>query len=554
VARYNTGRLLRQTGEPLRAVEQLTAALALEPHAPHLQLELGMCFKALGRYAMAETHLREAARLSPHDPVIPNVLGNTSLLQGELQQAVAWLEQAILLRPDYAEAWNNIGSALLARGEVDAALAHYRQAIAIRPAWSGATSNVLLAENYLCEDPEALCDAHRRQGKMLQTLATPFSRTMHSRHTSRKLRLGFVSPDFRAHSVAWFLQAPFEHFDRSAFDIVCFSDVTCPDTVTKHLRSRVTEWHNIQNLTDDDVCRLIDHHRINILFDLAGHTAGNRLGVFARQPAPVQTSWLGYPNTTGLQAIHYRLTDTRADPPGAADTCHTETLVRLPDGFLCYTPGPDCPTVTEPPCLENGYITFGSFNVLAKLSNHCLQVWCTILQHLPGTRLILKSAGLNDASSRALLLRRFGSYGIDPDRIDLLPRTTSYRTHMECYRSIDVALDTFPYNGTTTTCEALWMGVPVITVAGNRHAGRVGTSLLWQAGLQRLVARDDAHFARLAEEMTASIDELVILRRMLRGQLAAGPMCDGARFTRQLETACREMAAHAPVDGTIKPR
>jgi predicted O-linked N-acetylglucosamine transferase (SPINDLY family) len=264
------------------------------------------------------------------------------------------------------------------------------------------------------------------------------------------------------------------------------------------------------------------------------------------QPAPVQASYLGYPNTTGLTTVSYRITDKWADPPEPAGNQYTENLVRLPGGFLCYTPPASCPETATPPVLSNKYITFGSFNVLAKISDHCLEVWCAVLKQAPASRLLLKSAGLQDSKTQEYQLNRFSRFGIDPGRIEMAPRTSDFGSHMQLYNKVDISLDTLPYNGTTTSCESLWMGVPVITLAGNRHAGRVGTSLLKQVGLSELVAADPNGYVSVAGKLAHDIDHLGRLRHSLRERMAASSLCDGIRFTRELEGAFRQMPGKPP--------
>jgi len=420
-------------------------------------------------------------------------------------------------------------------------LENYRLATTLKPEWQGAASNILLAENYICEDPARLFANHRAWGETIsgETRPAPFSGRGKD---NTRTRIGYISPDFRAHSVAWFLTAHLRHYDKTEFEIVCFSDVASPDRTTQEIKALVDGWHNIFGKSDQDVTALIQSTGIDLLVDLAGHTANNRLAVFERRPAPVQASYLGYPNTTGLTSVHYRISDEWVDPPGSADRYFTEKLVRLPGGFLCYTPPAGYPEPAMPAVLSNRYITFGSFNVLAKLSDHCLESWCAILKQTPGSRLLLKSAGLQDNRTREYQSNRFSRLGIDPDRIELVPRTTDFRSHMQLYNRVDISLDTFPYNGTTTICESLWMGVPIITLAGNRHAGRVGNSLLNQAGLGELVAADTNGYQSLAGELANDTGRLCRLHQSLRGRMACSSLCDSSRFTAELEAAFREMS------------
>jgi predicted O-linked N-acetylglucosamine transferase (SPINDLY family) len=310
--------------------------------------------------------------------------------------------------------------------------------------------------------------------------------------------------------------------------------------MTERLKQRSHHWHNIRGKTDDDVAALIRADAIDILIDLAGHTENNRLPVFARKPAPVQVTYLGYPNTTGLRTIDYRLTDIEADPPGQ-EPYHTEQLVRLPHGFLCYTSPPDAPAVTALPTSTVGHVTFGSFNNLAKMTPEVIGLWAQILKAIPGSRLVIKNKSMKDGPTRERYLALFRETGITEDRLDFVAWIPEAADHLGAYAHVDIALDTFPYNGTTTTCEALWMGVPVITLAGERHAARVGVSLLTRVGLTELIAQSPEEYVKLAVELAADTERLVQLRAGMRERMKHSPLCDAKSFTRDLETAYRGM-------------
>jgi predicted O-linked N-acetylglucosamine transferase (SPINDLY family) len=293
-------------------------------------------------------------------------------------------------------------------------------------------------------------------------------------------------------------------------------------------------------MNHQDVCARIGHDEIDILVDLAGHAGNSRLPVFFMKPAPIQVTYLGYPNTTGFSAMDYRLTDGIADPPDQ-DRFYTERLYRLPECFLCYRPPPETPLSPVPPADKNGYITFGSFNNFPKISGDTVCLWAGILHRVKNSRLVIKSKQLIDPAICERLLQLFAIYGIGADRLELRTHSPSLESHLSCYNGIDIALDTFPYNGTTTTCEALWMGVPVITLAGDRHASRVGASLLAQAGLTGLVAQSAEHYISLAAFLAGNISPLSKLKTGLRGMIAQSPLCDGAGFTKKIEKAYGEM-------------
>jgi predicted O-linked N-acetylglucosamine transferase (SPINDLY family) len=294
-------------------------------------------------------------------------------------------------------------------------------------------------------------------------------------------------------------------------------------------------------MNDDQLAAQIREDGIDILVDLAGHTSGHRLGAFARKPAPLQVSWLGYPDTTGLSAIDYRLTDSIVDPPGAADGFSSERLVRLPDGFHCYTPSDAAPDVAPLPAEKNGFVTFGSFNNLSKVNRGVLDAWADVLGRISGSRLVLKSRWLHMPEVCERIRKLLEQRGVARDRIELVAKLPTSAEHLALYGDIDIALDTFPYNGATTTCEALWMGVPVVTLAGDRHAARLGASMLSRVGLEGLVADRPQDYVEAATRLATDLPALARLRADLRGRVAASPLCDGPGFTRQLEAAFRTM-------------
>ena len=539
-ANYNLGRTSRLAGDLQTAIASLTAALSADGESTPVLLELGLALKNSGNGSEALRYLLKAVKLQPDNPVIYNIIGNVYQFTGELTNAISSYRTAIQLKPDFAEAYNNLGSTYIARGDVYTAMAFYQEAVKLQPHWNGAASNALLAENYISSSQEYLYALHVRWGSSLK----PDTRLegMNTRISpTPKTRVGLISPDFRAHSVSWFLLSFLQHYDHDAFHVTCFSDTGCPDQITSKIRSLADDWENICGLASGEVVRLIRESDIDILIDLAGHTANNRLDVFAMRPAPVQVTYLGYPNTTGLGAIDYRITDFLADPPGDADRLHTEKLIRLPDCFLSYTPSAESPECSRGPVADNDYITFGSFNVLAKISEECVTAWSAILDRIKESRLVLKSAGLDDADTREFISERFRIYGIDPWRITMMPRTEGLNAHLLNYNRIDIALDTFPYNGTTTTCESLWMGVPVICLSGNRHAGRVGLSLLTQIGLKELIAESMDEYITNATRLAGNRHQLQAYRETLRERMTGSPVCDGWKFTRSLETAFSDM-------------
>lgn len=355
------------------------------------------------------------------------------------------------------------------------------------------------------------------------------------------MKIGYVSGDFRRHSVANFLMPVFVNHDRTAFEIYCFSNNASNDDVTERLTGAVDHWRRISGLDDEAAAKMIEEDKIDILVDLSGHTAHNRLSLFARRPAPTQVTWLGYPGSTGVDAIGFRLVDAITDPPGEAYNYYCEELVRLEKGFLCYAPLDPAPA----PAVRSagsGRVRFGSFNNPAKLSPATLDLWGRLLGAVDGSELVLKGRPFADPQVRRMLLKRFQERGIAEDRIALLEHMADPGRHMAAYGEMDIALDPFPYNGTTTTCEALWMGVPVVTLLGNRHSARVGASLLTQVGLEDLIAADVEDYIHIAAGLAADPALRAVLRSTLRERMASSPLCDGPGFTRRLEAVYRRMS------------
>ena len=357
----------------------------------------------------------------------------------------------------------------------------------------------------------------------------------------RRLRIGYVSGDFCRHSVAYFLQPLLRNHDHEAVEVFCYAEVARPDDKTQRLREFADQWLTTVGMTDDALAKRITEDRIDILIDLAGHTGKNRLRVFARKPAPIQVTWLGYPNTTGLSSIDYRLVDDITDPESVCDTFASETLMRLQGGFLCYDPVADAPQPALPPSLTTGGVTFGSFNNPAKISNATLDVWAALLVRRPDARLLLKGLPFADADTRASLLARLGERSVAAERIELIAWSPSPADHLALYHRVDIALDTFPYNGTTTTCEALWMGVPVVVRRGDRHASRVGASLLSQIDLTDFIASSAEEYVEIALRLANDPARLSDLRHSLRPRMAASSLCDGRTFARKIEAAFRIM-------------
>jgi protein O-GlcNAc transferase len=387
-------------------------------------------------------------------------------------------------------------------------------------------------------DARKLHERHVRYGELVSRTVPPSyrGRWRNTRDPERRLRVGYVSRNLSRHSVGYFVEPVIEHHDRSRYDVYCYYTHALSDDVTARIASAATVWRHLPGIAHDALAAIVEEDAIDVLVDLAGHTKMNSLPAFAREPAPVQITWLGYPDTTGLPSITYRVTDGVADPPGAADARNVEQLLRLPAPFICYRPPQDAPDVAP---RENGDIVFGSFNALVKVNEPLVALWSRVLAAVPRSRLVLKSALLENETARARLLERFAAHGIAADRVGMRAWSTDLGTHMAAYQDIDIALDTFPYNGTTTTCEALWMGVPVITLTGDVHMARVGATLLESVGLSALVARTPDEYVLAAASLASAAPRRAALRAGMRARLEASKLLDHAGYTRRLEAAYR---------------
>jgi predicted O-linked N-acetylglucosamine transferase (SPINDLY family) len=536
-ARSNLGFALARLGRMAEAAVELTAAAALNPGDAGLRNNLGLALTALGRGEEAHASFLEAIRL---DPGYPEAHSNLAVLferYGRTTESIFSSMEALRLRPDYPEAHHNLANAFKSQGRHDEALTHYREALRLKPDYPEAHSALLFTLCYPAAlSPEQLFAEHAAFGAAHSFPAAPHD---NDPDPQRALRIGYISADLRDHAVARFIEPVLKHHDRSRFLICCYSNVSVPDATSTRLMGLAGRFVNLAGMPDHEAAALIRRDRIDILVDLSGHTAGNRLTLFARKPAPVQVTWLGYPQTTGLNAMDYRITDAVSDPPGESERFHTERLLRLPDTFSCFAPPAEAPPVGVLPALSRSAISFGSFNNPAKITQETVELWAGALRLVTGSRMLIKGYALADAGSRARLLGLFEAQGIDAGRLELRGNTAGYREHLQLYGAVDIALDCYPYNGTTTTCEALWMGVPVVTLAGRSHRSRVGAALLQSVGLSSLVADSPQNFPGLAAALAQDLERLARLRGALRQRMAGSPLTDGAGFTGHLEAAYR---------------
>jgi predicted O-linked N-acetylglucosamine transferase (SPINDLY family) len=543
-----TGEFYNQFGIDLlgqrRNVEAEAAfrrALRLAPRlAPAVQ-NLGAALAAQERLDDAIAAERRAVKLDPNSAAAWNNRAVFEGSGGDFAAARRAVLRALQLEPDHPDALNTLAQIRLEEGDAAAAVGLLRRVLGRQPLHRAAGGALLMDQIYLAAAPTAAALAEAKTiASHLRPEGPPFSFEHHDRDGARRLRLGYVSGDFRRHSCSSFIAPLFAAHDPRAVELIAYSENPRDDAVTDALRTHVRAWHSIVGLGDSAVAELVHRDQIDILVDLAGHTAGNRLPVFALKPAPVQVTWLGYAATTGLAEIDYRLTDAQADPPGSgAEAAYTEQLWRLPDCFLAYQPD-----AATPPVARHGdetIVTFGSFNHLPKVTPEVVATWSDILRAVPGSRLIMKAKRLGDRDVARRYAALFADHGVAAERVEFIGWQAAPADHLALYHRIDVALDPFPYNGTTTTCEALWMGVPLITLAGAHHAGRVGASLLHAVGLESLIADSRDAYVELAVGLARAQEERAALRATLRDKLRASPLCDAPNFARRIESAFREM-------------
>jgi protein O-GlcNAc transferase len=477
---------------------------------------------------------------------------NAELLKGayachlgllEFEDGILILEQLLAIPGQQPEWFANLGDLYCYIGEVAKGISWYEQAISRATGtadYHRYVSKRLFALHYLPSiSPERIFQEHAKWGETF-SLVVPTIHYTNQPVADKQLKIGYLSPDFTYHAVLFFIQPVLAHHDQQQFSIYCYANVAVPDQATAQLRERhPVVWRDISRLTDAEAADLISHDGIDILVELAGHTQANRLPLLALKPAPVQVTWIGYPDSTGIRAIDYRITDSKADPSGNADLLHTEKLLRLPRTFLCYRPGTDFPAVSSSPFLSNGHITFGCLCSWSKVTPQIISLWGQILAGTPGSRLLLRARGVKADSIHGKLRAVMEELGVAQERIEVMPVARSIVGNISEYARIDIALDTSPYNGTTTTCEALYMGVPVITLHGDCHMARVGVSLLETVGLGQLVAESQEQYCSLAIGLAAEYKSLEGLRSVLRTALLHSPLCDASGFTKNLEQAFR---------------
>jgi predicted O-linked N-acetylglucosamine transferase (SPINDLY family) len=543
-AMVDKAQLLQNAGRLDEAISLYEAGLRIAPnHVPALN-NLGSCYLLKTRHGDAIRCFEAAAALWPKSPKPRNNIGAAFKEIGRIDDAIIQFQKAVEIDPAYADGYCNIGSAYASIAEHLPAIDAFRNALRIQPDFAAVGSNLLLTTLSPADlSPQQVFEEHRDWNRRhAEGLIGKLPAVMIDRSPDRRLKIGYVSPDFREHSVKYFIEGILAAHDRSQVQVHCYATGRRSDAVTGQLASLVDAWHPVANLNDRQLAEKIRNDQIDILVDLAGHTSDNRLLAFALKPAPVQVTYLGYPTTTGMSAIDFRLTDSICDPPGA-DAFYTEKLVRLPNAFFVYSDDRGKPFDPNLPADRNGYFTFGSFNSHTKMNDQTLQSWANILQAVPRSRLFMKARPIDNPSTRRKLLEFFTSRGITADRLDLRSWVTLPEHLALLGGGIDLMLDTFPYNGHTTTCQSLWMGAAVVTRAGDSFRSRVGKCILQHLDLPDLVADSQEQYEQIAISLANDWTRLRELRPTLRNRLANSPLCDAVGLTRNLESAYRRMAS-----------
>jgi protein O-GlcNAc transferase len=535
----NLGLALQALGQLEVAVSAYHKALEFKPDFAGAYNNLGSALEAQDQFALAIGAYRQAIELKPDLAEAYNNIGGILFKQDRFENAVETYQIALQLKPDYAEARSNLAGVLKDLGQFDAAIAEYRMALQLKPDLAHVHSNLIYSLYYHPRYDAAMILEECRQWNALHADSLkPFIRP----HTNnpdlqRRLKIGYVSADFWQHASAFFLHPLLSCHNHQIFEIYCYAQIAKPDSQTERLQAYADHWRSTTGMSDENLAQQIRQDQIDILVDLKLHTANNRLLVFARKPAPVQLTWLGYPGTTGLNTIDYRLTDPYLDPPGAADEPYTEKSIHLPETFWCYDPLDDQPPVNQLPALSNGYVTFGCLNQFRKVNEGVLELWMKLLHTVLHSRLLLF---VPQGQVRDRLLLQFQKAGIALTRVEFLDRQ-SRREYLNLYHRIDLSLDTFPCNGHTTGFDSLWMGVPFVTLVGTNAMGRAGWSQLCNLDLRELAADSPQKYVAIAAELAHNLPRLAKLRAALRDRMRQSPLMDAARFTRNVESVYRDI-------------
>ncbi len=533
-AAYNLANTLHALGRPREALLQYQRALALQPSHADAHNNMGNVYRELGELTRAAQAFDTAIRLRPAFVAAHNNAATLMRTLGRLDEAEAHLRNVLAIDPHHSATHNNLGTVLKDKGRIDDGIDCYRQALACDPCNVVAHSNLAYALTFQSEDHQPLLDECRRWSEMHEAACATHPPHENDATPTRRLRIGYVSPDFRNHCQTLFTVPLLSNHDREHFEIFCYSSVERPDDLTRRIARHADVWRDVRSLDDEELAQRIRDDRIDILLDLTMHMADGRPLLFARKPAPVQVAWLAYPGTTGIAAIDYRLTDAWLDPP-ESDAHYSEQSIRLADSFWCYDPLTNTPSVNPLPALSNGYVTFGCLNNPCKLTDRTLRLWSGVMREVDDARLLLMAP---EGDARVRLMQRLEQHGIDGERVRFVPFRPR-ADYLLNYHQIDIGLDTLPYNGHTTSLDSCWMGVPVVTRVGHTVVGRAGLSQAMNLGLSELAAHSDAQFVETAVRLARDLPRLAALRDSLRERLAASPLMNGERFAAQVEAVYR---------------
>ena len=534
---YNLSVAFESLGQLPQAEAALRAALRVKPDLAPAHLKLGAVLFAAGRIDEAIISFNQSVQLRPLEPWGYLNLGKSYRFQDKLDQAEAAFRKALVIAPDLAPAWNMLGSCLRTGGRIKDAIDAFARAVQLDPKLREAHSNLCYALYFDPQTPpQKIFDEHLAWArKFADPVAPAVSAHPNDRAPDRRLRIAYVSPNLRRHVVGLFMLPIIENHDWEHFEVTCYSDVASPDDLTARLKSRASVWRDTRALSDEQLANLVREDGIDILVDVNLHMRGCRLGAFARKPAPVQITHLAYCGTSGLSQMDFCITDPHMMHAGC-EVYFKEWLLPMAESYWCYRPPDETPPVGPPPMQRNGYVTFGSLNTLAKVNDQVIQLWAKLLERVPNSRLAVHIPG--GAETRSAI-DRFVAHGIRAERLLPVARL-DLANYMDLYNQIDIALDPFPYGGGTTTLDALWMGVPVVTLAGQLPVGRAGVSILSNLQLLDLIAQTKEQYLNYAAALAADPVRLTDLRSTLRDRMQSSPLLDAPRYVRNLEAAYRQ--------------
>ena len=536
----NRGIALKQLGRLEDAMQSYYKAIQLKPDYAEAYSNRGVTLQALGQLDKALQSYDKAIQLKPDYVEAYNNRGNALKDLGRLNEAVASYGKAIQLKPNLAETYSNRGDALKQLGRLEEAMQNYDKTIQLKPDLAEAYSNSLMTLNYI---PNHNAIDHiamaRKFGESVTEKAKPHFPDYQCLPRPERLRVGLVSGDLRSHPVSYFLESVLSSMDPSKIELIAYPTTPAVDDLTERIKPSFSMWKPIYGQTDEAAANMIYADGVHILLDLSGHTAGNRLSMFGYKPSPVQASWLGYFATTGLNEMDYLIGDPYVTPPENDDQ-FTEKVWRLPETRWCFTPPNADVEVSVPPAENHGYVTFGCFNNLTKVNDKVVALWTKVLNAIPNSRLLLKANQFRDQLARESIIQRFAAHGIDSKRISL-EESEDRQKYFAAYNKIDIALDPFPFTGGTTSIESLWMGVPLVTLAGNSLISRQGVGVLMNAGLPDWIAEDEEEYVAKAVLFASDLDKLASLRAGLRSQVLASPLFEAPRFAQNIEDALLEM-------------